>query len=272
LASSQGSRAESGRWARETEFFDHEEYSSTPVPQISIERYLNLREPWPPAEAPYAFLGDLRGKRVLEVGCGDGTNAVLMALRGAQVVGLDLSSRALDAATQKAAAHGISERVRFERKPVEVFAEESGEQFDVICGWAVLHHLIPVLDEFIMNVKRLGRPNTVYVFIEPVSLSQWFRKLRLALPIPLHATPDERPLEPAEIEILERQIPGMQRFHYGLLERLAVRLIPKGYENETGWRRKAYEKACLWDRALLRLDAFKPFASGMVVHNRQRAG
>src|SRR5262245_49013006 len=53
----------------------------------------------PPADTAFAIeysynlLGDVKGKDVLELGCGDGENTVLLAHRGARVCGVDVSDR-----------------------------------------------------------------------------------------------------------------------------------------------------------------------------------
>src|SRR5688500_10843099 len=59
----------------------------------TIERYLN-----PPADTPYQLeyayhlLGDVKGKTVLDYGCGAGENSVLIASHGAaRVIGIDIS-------------------------------------------------------------------------------------------------------------------------------------------------------------------------------------
>jgi len=49
--------------------------------------------------------------RTLEVGCGTGTNALWLAARGFEVVGIDLASRAIELARAKTA--GASGRVEF---------------------------------------------------------------------------------------------------------------------------------------------------------------
>ncbi len=55
-----------------------------------------------PGEAELRLIGDLQGRRVLELGCGAGHNAVRMAQRGAKVIAVDPSAeqiaRARDAA------------------------------------------------------------------------------------------------------------------------------------------------------------------------------
>jgi ubiquinone/menaquinone biosynthesis C-methylase UbiE len=53
-------------------------------------------------EAVFDLLPDLDGRRVLEVGCGTGNISLALARRGAQVVGVDVSSPMLAAAQQKA--------------------------------------------------------------------------------------------------------------------------------------------------------------------------
>lgn len=48
--------------------------------------------------------GDLSGRGVLDLGCGDGTYALLAAKQGASAVGLDVSSKMLKAARSRASA------------------------------------------------------------------------------------------------------------------------------------------------------------------------
>jgi SAM-dependent methyltransferase len=81
------------RWASERSFFDDEEYSEAPIPASTIARYTQCRKPWLAPEFPFHILGDVRDKYILELGCGDGGNSILLALRGARVVGVDISSR-----------------------------------------------------------------------------------------------------------------------------------------------------------------------------------
>jgi ubiquinone/menaquinone biosynthesis C-methylase UbiE len=58
-------------------------------------------------EAIFAVLPELHGRRVLEVGCGTGNISLVLARRGARVVGLDVSGPMLTAAQQKARQHGL---------------------------------------------------------------------------------------------------------------------------------------------------------------------
>ena len=64
---------------------------------------------------------DLRGKRVLEVGCGHGALSVDMARRGAIVVGVDLNEWRVNFASELAQSRypELASRLRFSATPVE---------------------------------------------------------------------------------------------------------------------------------------------------------
>jgi SAM-dependent methyltransferase len=88
-----------------------------------------------PAFARLAGRGLLSG-RLLDAGCGTGENALLAAAHGAEVVGIDLSPRAIERAKGKAADRGLS--VRFEAGDV-LFLGRLGLTFDTIIDSGVFH-------------------------------------------------------------------------------------------------------------------------------------
>src|SRR5262249_15528751 len=59
------------------------------------------------ADVLVASLGVTKGMKVLDLGCGDGTTAVPEARRGAEVLGVDIASNLVAAATRRAAEHGL---------------------------------------------------------------------------------------------------------------------------------------------------------------------
>jgi SAM-dependent methyltransferase len=80
------------------------------------------------------------GTRVLDVGCGVGRWSRLLAARGAQVTGIDLSVTMIAEARRRAAAANLSGRCRF---LVQDLAQLSiGEQFDLVLGVTVLQHML----------------------------------------------------------------------------------------------------------------------------------
>ncbi|HEY4931190.1 MAG TPA: class I SAM-dependent methyltransferase [Terriglobales bacterium] len=84
-------------------------------------------------------IGEVRGLRVLDYGCGFGRLGLYMSLCGAQVLGFDLSSAAIEAANQAAHRYGLS--AQFEQMDAEElrYADAS---FDLVVGFGVLHHVI----------------------------------------------------------------------------------------------------------------------------------
>jgi 2-polyprenyl-3-methyl-5-hydroxy-6-metoxy-1,4-benzoquinol methylase len=250
------------RWETEREFFDNEEYDNSALPPSVVARYTECRKPWLSPEFPFYVLGDVRGKRILDVGCVDGGNSILLALKGAYVVGVDISSRAIDAARQRAALHGISERFTFLATPLELFVPPNGEKVDVVCGWAVLHHLIPVLDSMLSRMVDLAKPGGVVMFAEPIALWRWLRKLRLMLPIPTNGTPDERPLEAEELAILLKYVPNLQVQYHNALLRVVNRFFMRGrYEDMSTYWRALYDVAGRTDHFLLNRLGLRGIAS-----------
>src|SRR3981081_267124 len=97
---------------------------------IHLEQRLAL-EPWGKVGA---------GPRVLDVGCGVGRWSRLLAARGADVLGVDLSPTMIAQAQQRAAAEGVADRCRFRVQDVSNL--DVGERFDLILGVTVLQHIL----------------------------------------------------------------------------------------------------------------------------------
>src|SRR5262249_39823389 len=107
-------------------------------------------------------LGDLRGLRVLDYGCGHGMAAVVLARRGALVTGFDLSHGYLAEARRRARANDISvELVQGDGARLPFAAAT----FDRLWGNAVLHHLDLSLAG--REIRRVLKPGGIAVFCEP---------------------------------------------------------------------------------------------------------
>jgi cyclopropane fatty-acyl-phospholipid synthase-like methyltransferase len=96
--------------------------------------------PWDIGRPQPAFLalaeaGAIRG-RVLDVGCGTGEHALMAAGLGLDATGIDLASRALDAAEDKARERGRT--VRFRRHDALKLAELA-ESFDTVLDCGLFH-------------------------------------------------------------------------------------------------------------------------------------
>lgn len=85
------------------------------------------------------IIGDVRGLKVLDYGCGSGQLGIYLAMQGAQVSGFDLSPKGIEVANWAARKYGLNCAFR------AMDAEEIDypeEQFDLAVGFGVLHHVI----------------------------------------------------------------------------------------------------------------------------------
>ncbi|MBU5616979.1 bifunctional 2-polyprenyl-6-hydroxyphenol methylase/3-demethylubiquinol 3-O-methyltransferase UbiG [Psychrobacter sp. TAE2020] len=83
----------------------------------------------------------LSGKRVVDVGCGGGILSESMARRGAQVIGIDLGTENLKAASLHAEQSDLTETLSYKHIAVERFAAEHTGQFDVVTCMEMLEHV-----------------------------------------------------------------------------------------------------------------------------------
>ena len=91
--------------------------------------------------------------------------------------------------------------------------------FDVATGAAVLHHLHTELPGIAKELDHILSPSGVACFIEPVANSAVLRGLRKLVPVPTHATPDERQLRYSDFEPLKTYFPRLEFHHFYDLER-----------------------------------------------------
>jgi len=117
--------------------------------QVEARKY--FVEPHIPGFAQFERWG---GKRVLEVGCGIGTDTMNFARAGARVTAVDLSSASLDLARQRAKVFGLDDRITF----VEANAEQLSQfvtpgEYDLVYSFGVIHHT-PHPDRALDQIKR----------------------------------------------------------------------------------------------------------------------
>ena len=85
-------------------------------------------------------LSPLKGRQVLDVGCGGGILADSMARAGARVTGIDLASKALKVA-QLHALEAQTPNVQYREISVEALAEQQSESFDTVTCMEMLEHV-----------------------------------------------------------------------------------------------------------------------------------
>ncbi|WP_302174429.1 bifunctional 2-polyprenyl-6-hydroxyphenol methylase/3-demethylubiquinol 3-O-methyltransferase UbiG [uncultured Hydrogenophaga sp.] len=101
-------------------------------------------------------LASIAGKRVLDVGCGGGILADAMARKGADVLGIDLSVKALRVA-QLHALEASTPRVQYREVSTEDLAAEQPGSFDVVTCMEMLEH-VPDPASIVQACSTLVKP------------------------------------------------------------------------------------------------------------------
>jgi len=130
------------------------------------------------------FRDRLRGARILELGAGDGKNALLMVALGAEkVTAIEITNETERLIISAADELGFTERieVRIGDFAVMDFEERS---FDFVVGKALLHHLThEVEDQYLQKVAKLLRLDGEARFFEPAINSQLLDQIRWIMPV-----------------------------------------------------------------------------------------
>lgn len=175
------------------------------------------------------FAGGYRNRRVLEVGCGIGTDLVRFARGGAQVTGVDLSQTAIDLARQNFALHELhAEELRVGNGEALRFPDAS---FDVVYGHGVLQYTADA-PAFVRECHRVLKPGGEAIFMVYNRVS-WLNALSKVMQVPLEHedAPVLRKYSIGEFRALLRPFPS-------------VRIVPERFPVKSrlhkGWKGIAF--------------------------------
>ena len=106
-------------------------------------------------EAVLSAIGPVEDKDVLEIACGTGRFTVMLAERGANIIGLDISGPMLQQGRRKAQATGVADTVEFMRGDAGRLPFEDDE-FDVVFAMRFFH-LADTPAAFLAEMQRVSR-------------------------------------------------------------------------------------------------------------------
>jgi SAM-dependent methyltransferase len=155
---------------------------------------------------------DLPPGRALDLGCGEGADAVWLAERGWDVIAVDISETALGRAAKEAMSRGVAARIDFVQ--IDLSDGFPDGTFDLVS--AQFLHSTVYLDRstILANAAAALRPGGVLVIVDHGSAPPWASKLDHHHEFPsaeevvagMDLNDDE--FEPVRVEAVERQAVG----------------------------------------------------------------
>ena len=124
----------------------------------------------------YAFhlLGDVRGKTVLDLGCGGGWISRMLAAKGAQVVAFDVSLEGCRLTRDRLDGDGAPCYL-VSMQDAHAMSLPS-DRLDAVVVTGVLHHVS--IRSVAAEIHRVLKPNGILVFYEPLRYGPWMWALR----------------------------------------------------------------------------------------------
>jgi len=153
-------------------------------------------------------MGDISGKKVLDLGCGLGQASIRLARSGATVTGVDVSEASIHKAQNHAGKAGLN--ITFKVGNADEL--NYNNEYDIVFCRGFLHHLPDVRKSLSRYHQYLGEGGLI-IAQEPkrgnpiASIARRFPSFR-------PTTPDEHPFETGELENLFKEVFGEARVQY----------------------------------------------------------
>lgn len=172
--------------------------------------------------------GDLKGKTLIDLGCGAGASSLFFASMGANVISIDLSSVAVNNLKRYCASQGIGNI-----RPMVLAAQNIATlpPVDCVFGSMILHHIEP-FDQFAGALRKVLKRNGRAFFWENNSAStamMWFRDHVVGkFWVPKYGDVDESPLAPREVDHLRKHFSVSTEFPEMVFVQMASTYLLRG--------------------------------------------
>lgn len=138
-------------WEGNTEYYQK-------VSKIPIDIHYG---PGSPNEKHFKLLGNLKGKKVLEIGCGGAQCGIAMAKQGAKVIGIDISEEQLKFAKKLSEKNKVN--IKFYQGDIRSLKQIKSKTQDIVfSAYALLY--VDNLDKCFKEVYRVLKKKGIFVF------------------------------------------------------------------------------------------------------------
>ena len=134
-----------------------------------------------PLEYAFHLLDGVRGRTVIDFGCGTGMNTVILAKLGAKVISIDNCDASLELTARRAHTHGVRDRVALIRSDGSHIPVDDGCTDRVLC-----HGILRYPDPLVIarQIRRISKPGGRVVFHEKATTVEYAGMLSRAVGIP----------------------------------------------------------------------------------------
>ena len=256
------------------EVFHDEWAASVDVTKINV-RQMNEACTAPEMRYIRQALRELKGRTLLDVGCGLGEASVYFALLGADVTATDISPGMCNTALRLAEANGV--KISTHVSAAEDLGLASGVKFDVIYTGNTLHH-VDLAATMPLLLKHL-KPDGMFVSWDPVAYNpaiNYYRRNAMEV-----RTEDEHPLRLVDIRTVRDQFRESHTRWFWLSTLsifIIMALVQRRDPNKERYWKKVIEEADRWawlyrplelfDKILLLIPFLRPLCWNVVIVGR----
>jgi SAM-dependent methyltransferase len=184
-------------------YYDEEHLSDMWAQSVNVRDIdvIKMNESCTAPEMRYIIsrLSPLKGKSLLDIGCGLGEASVYFAMKGARVTAMDISHFMTDTALALARVNHVT--IKTHQSSIEHFTLPSHARFDIIYVGNLFHHVD--IDKALERIGVYLKPNGVLVSWEPVDYNPIINVYRrIATQV---RSKDERPIRLKDLEKFKKK-------------------------------------------------------------------
>jgi SAM-dependent methyltransferase len=188
----------------------HDKWANIESPEKINVRFVNEAATAPEIRYIVKLIGNIKRKKILDIGCGLGEVSVYFATKGANVTSVDLSQGMLRFSKKLAKINNT--KINTHLASAENFKLPLSKKFDVIYAGNCLHHAN--ITKSIKEIKKHLKPKGIFISWDPIAynpLINMYRKIAFKV-----RTEDEHPLKLKDINYIKKNFKNSKTKYFWL--------------------------------------------------------